>query len=54
MELIFYSTLGRIIIYQLGGEGEESVEFWGDIMVSRGKGEDQSSLTEYTTGGLEN
>lgn len=30
MELIFYSTLGRIIIYQLGGgggEGEESVEF---------------------------
>lgn len=29
MELIFYSTLGRIIIYQLGGGGggEESVEF---------------------------
>ena len=22
MELIFYSTLGRIIIYQLGGGGE--------------------------------
>ena len=25
-----------------------------DIMVSRGNGGDQSSLTEYTTGGLEN
>lgn len=27
MELIFYSTLGRIIIYQLGGKGKSRWNF---------------------------